>query len=76
MENTNTASSKIELFDKIDVRLKKAKAIVFLMSYAANEGSMDCGEELIWAQQVANGLIDDAMKSVAVLAEQKLEDEA
>lgn len=76
MENTNTASSKIELFDKIDVRLKKAKAIVFLMSYAANEGSMDCGEELIWAQRVANGLIDDAMKSVAVLAEQKLEDEA
>ena len=80
MENPATTTeqtrSKIDLFDNIDMRLKKAKAIVFLMSYAANEGSMNCGEELIWAQQVANGLIDDAMKSVAVLADQKPENEA
>lgn len=77
MENTNTApTDKLEHFDKIDASLKKAKAIVRLIAYAANEGSLDHGEEIIWAQQVVDSLIADAMKSVAVLAEQKLEDEA
>ncbi len=76
MENTNTASSKIELFDNIDIRLKKAKAIVRLMAYAANEGSIDHGEEMIWAQQVVDSLIADAMKSVALLADQDLEGSA
>lgn len=76
METTNTAPSKLELFDKIDVRLKKAKAITCLMAYAANEGSLDHGEELIWAQQVANGLIDEAFKFAAVLADQSMDGEA
>ena len=78
MENTNTTPtiSKLEHFDHIDVRMKKAKAIVRLMAYAANEGSIDHGEELIWAQQVVNELIEGAMKSVAVLADQELGDEA
>jgi hypothetical protein len=69
METTNTSPSKIELFDKIDVRLKKAKAITCLMAYAANEGSLDHGEELIWAQQVANGLIDEALSAASQLAD-------
>lgn len=77
MEATNTViTNKVEQFDKIDVSLKKAKAIVRLMAYAANEGTISHGEELIWAQQVVDYLIADAMKSVAALAEQKLEDEA
>lgn len=77
METTNTVTiNKLEQFDKIDVSLKKAKAIVRLMVYAANEGSIDHGEEMIWAQQVVDFLIADAMKSVALLANQDQDNEA
>lgn len=73
MDTTNESPSKLGLFDNIDQSLKKAKAISRLMAYAANEGSLDHGDELIWAHQVVGNLIDDAMKSVAILANQQLE---
>lgn len=72
MENTNTVAvttDKLEHFDRIDVALKKAKAITCLMAYAVAEGSLSFGEEVIWAQQVVGGLIYDAMESAEILAD-------
>jgi len=75
MENTNTTSAaginKIRHFDRISESLNKAKAITTLMAYAVAEGSFSFGEEVIWAQQVVSGLIDDAMESAEILADQK-----
>ncbi len=70
--NTNTPSAadinKLHLFDNISQDLNKAKAITCLMAYAVAEGSFSLGDEVIWAQQVVSGLIDDAMKSAEILA--------
>lgn len=75
--NTNTTSAadinKLRLFDNISQDLNKAKAITCLMAYAVAEGSLDHSEEIIWAHQVVGGLIDNAMKSAEILADQKRE---
>lgn len=73
MNNTNESPSKLGLFDDIDQSLKKAKAISRLMAYAANEGTLDLGDELLWAHQVVDSLIKDAMTSVEILADHKPE---
>jgi len=80
MENTNTTnverSNKLGHFDRISESLNKAKAITTLMAYAVAEGSFSFGEEVIWAQQVVSALIDDAMESAEILADQKRGNEA
>lgn len=69
-------NNKLHLFDNISQDLNKAKAITCLMAYAVAEGSLDHGEEIIWAQQVVGGLIDDAMKSAEILADLKRESDS
>lgn len=76
MENPNEVPNKLHLFDDINTSLKQAKAIACLMAYAAKEGSLDFGEDLIWAHQVVDTLIDDAMKSVAILTDLQQEEAA
>lgn len=77
MGNANTTpADKLEQFNNIDESLEKARAIVRLMAYAANEGSFDHREERIWAQQVVDSLIEKAMESVALLADKNPEGEA
>lgn len=69
MSMDNTVRTPNDLFANIDVPLKKAKAITFLMAYAAKEGSFQCGEELAWAQQIVDELIDNALTAAEQLAE-------
>jgi hypothetical protein len=75
--NANTASAaginKLHLFDNISQDLNKAKAIARLMAYAVAEGLTDHGEEIIWAHQVVDSLIDEAFESAEILADQKRE---
>lgn len=68
MENTAQTPNKTGLFTKIDVPLKQARAVVRLMAYAANEGSIDHSDEMMWAQQVVSGLIDSALIAAEQLA--------
>ena len=60
---------QLGLKNAISVKLNKAKAITNLMANAVKGSDFEPGDEVLWAQQVIDDLISDAMRDVEQLTE-------